>query len=91
MEEEVEKMAGYSEEDFAELDLGSVEFQSGQYQRLAGLQVKYENMDKQCGLWYAVSFFNHSCLANCSVQFVGDVIVIHASRDIQQGEEVTIR
>ncbi len=91
MEEDLEKMPGYNEDDFGELDLGSIEFQSEQYKKLAAMQLKYENMDKQCGLWYAVSFFNHSCLANCSVQFIGDVIVIHACRDIQQGEEVTIR
>uniref|UniRef100_M4E7D3 SET domain-containing protein n=2 Tax=Brassica campestris TaxID=3711 RepID=M4E7D3_BRACM len=41
------------------------------------------------GLWTLASFMNHSCLPNARRVHVGDYAVVHASRDIKAGEEIT--
>ncbi|RID46486.1 hypothetical protein BRARA_I03142 [Brassica rapa] len=41
------------------------------------------------GLWTLASFMNHSCLPNARRLHVGDYAVVHASRDIKAGEEIT--
>ena len=84
-------MSTYDEEDFNELDITLIEPRTVEYQQLAEMQVKYSNLDRQCGLWYTISYFNHSCVANCYVNFIGDVIAIHAFKDVKKGEELTIR
>ncbi|CCG83579.1 Predicted protein [Taphrina deformans PYCC 5710] len=42
------------------------------------------------GVWYYPSYFNHSCLNNCSRTFIGNLLIIKASRDIGAGEELTL-
>ncbi|KAH0370186.1 SET domain-containing protein, partial [Aureobasidium melanogenum] len=41
------------------------------------------------GVWTQASHMNHSCLFNSSRGFIGDFIVVRASKDISQGEEIT--
>ncbi|KAK3150595.1 hypothetical protein QOZ80_3AG0235210 [Eleusine coracana subsp. coracana] len=41
------------------------------------------------GLWILPSFINHSCHPNARRTHVGDHAIVHASRDIKAGEEVT--
>lgn len=41
------------------------------------------------GLWTLASFINHSCVPNARRVHVGDYAVVHASRDIKAGEEIT--
>ncbi|KAJ4820271.1 SET domain protein [Rhynchospora pubera] len=41
------------------------------------------------GLWILPSFVNHSCSPNARRVHVGDWLILHASRDIKAGEEVT--
>ncbi|KAG0489043.1 hypothetical protein HPP92_007854 [Vanilla planifolia] len=41
------------------------------------------------GLWLLPSFVNHSCCPNARRLHVGDRVVVHASRDIKSGEEIT--
>ncbi|XP_072973701.1 methyltransferase FGSG_00040 [Typha angustifolia] len=41
------------------------------------------------GLWILPSFVNHSCNPNARRVHVGDRVVLHASRDIKAGEEIT--
>ncbi|PSR88436.1 Histone-lysine N-methyltransferase [Actinidia chinensis var. chinensis] len=41
------------------------------------------------GLWILASFINHSCNPNARLFHIGDYTIIHASRDIKAGEEVT--
>jgi hypothetical protein len=41
------------------------------------------------GLWVLPSFINHSCHPNARRTHVGDHAIVHASRDIKAGEEVT--
>ncbi|KAK3042387.1 hypothetical protein RJ639_002433 [Escallonia herrerae] len=41
------------------------------------------------GLWLLASFVNHSCNPNAKRLHSGDHVIVHASRDIKAGEEVT--
>lgn len=41
------------------------------------------------GFWITPSFVNHSCFGNCTRFFIGDIAFVIATRDIQQGEEIT--
>ena len=91
LENELKKMDNYDEEEFNEIDLASVKFESTSYKQLANLQIKYNNLNKQCGIWYLSAFFNHSCVSNCVVNTIGDVIIFTAERDIEKNEEITIR
>lgn len=41
------------------------------------------------GLWLLPAFINHSCNPNARRLHVGDHVIVHASRDIKAGEEIT--
>ncbi|XP_010499000.1 PREDICTED: uncharacterized protein LOC104776604 [Camelina sativa] len=41
------------------------------------------------GIWTLPSFINHSCLPNARRVHVGDYAIVHASRDIKAGEEIS--
>uniref|UniRef100_A0A0E0CVS5 SET domain-containing protein n=1 Tax=Oryza meridionalis TaxID=40149 RepID=A0A0E0CVS5_9ORYZ len=41
------------------------------------------------GLWILPAFINHSCHPNARRTHVGDHTIVHASRDIKAGEEIT--
>ncbi|KAF2167662.1 hypothetical protein M409DRAFT_21818 [Zasmidium cellare ATCC 36951] len=41
------------------------------------------------GLWIRASYMNHSCVPNTTREFVGDLMVVRASRDIKAGDEIT--
>ncbi|KAJ4828079.1 hypothetical protein Tsubulata_027224 [Turnera subulata] len=41
------------------------------------------------GLWLLASFINHSCIPNARRLHVGDYLLVHASRDVKAGEEIT--
>jgi hypothetical protein len=48
-------------------------------------------MDNQVtGLWHLPSFLNHSCVANASVDFLGDMLFVFAKEDIGKSDEITI-
>ena len=40
------------------------------------------------GLWIRASYINHSCIANTKKEYIGDLMVLYASRPITVGEEV---
>jgi hypothetical protein len=42
------------------------------------------------GLWLLPSFINHSCCPNARRLHVGDYLIVHASRDLKAGEEITL-
>jgi tetratricopeptide (TPR) repeat protein len=42
------------------------------------------------GLWHVPSFFNHSCMPNAFIHFLGDMAFVIAKRDIEKSEEVTL-
>ncbi|KAL2344521.1 hypothetical protein Fmac_005806 [Flemingia macrophylla] len=41
------------------------------------------------GLWLLPSLINHSCCPNARRLHVGDYLVVHASKDLKAGEEIT--
>ncbi|KAL2881108.1 hypothetical protein SGCOL_003398 [Colletotrichum sp. CLE4] len=43
-----------------------------------------------CGIWTQASHINHSCVGNCRRSFIGDVMMVRASRDIEAGTELLI-
>ena len=47
--------------------------------------------DGPSGFWPILSYFNHSCLSNCTPNFFGDICVIRACTDIPRGVEVFSR
>ena len=42
------------------------------------------------GLWIWAAYINHSCIANLRKEFVGDLMVLRATRAITAGEEIFI-
>lgn len=42
-----------------------------------------------CGIWPQASYINHSCTASARRSFIGDMIIVRATRDMEPGEEVT--
>ncbi|CAI9297067.1 unnamed protein product [Lactuca saligna] len=42
------------------------------------------------GIWVLASFINHSCNPNAKRFHIGDHVIVHASRDIKEGEEITL-
>ncbi|CAI0402196.1 unnamed protein product [Linum tenue] len=41
------------------------------------------------GLWVLASFINHSCIPNSRRLHVGDYVMVHLSKDVKAGEELT--
>ncbi|CAO2648748.1 Nn.00g096970.m01.CDS01 [Neocucurbitaria sp. VM-36] len=41
------------------------------------------------GFWIHTSYINHDCLPNSVRTFIGDVLLLRASRDIAKGEEIS--
>ncbi|KAK3115056.1 hypothetical protein LTR53_005975 [Teratosphaeriaceae sp. CCFEE 6253] len=42
------------------------------------------------GVWVVASRVNHACDGNAVRAFIGDMMIVHACRDIQAGEEITM-
>lgn len=51
---------------------------------------KESNKDKQhsCGVWITASYINHSCLDNCHRSFIGDMMIVRATKDLQANTEL---
>ncbi|KAK8024516.1 hypothetical protein PG993_012582 [Apiospora rasikravindrae] len=41
-----------------------------------------------CGLWSLASHINHCCIANCRRSFIGDMLILRATRDLAEGDEL---
>lgn len=42
-----------------------------------------------CGIWVQASYINHSCTSNVRRSFIGDMMIIRASQDLEAGTELT--
>ena len=42
-----------------------------------------------CGVWSMASYINHSCLSNARRSFIGDMMIVRASRDLPPDTEIT--
>lgn len=42
-----------------------------------------------CGIWTHASYINHSCTSSARRAFIGDMMIVRASRDMEAGTEIT--
>lgn len=42
-----------------------------------------------CGIWIQASYINHSCTSNVRRSFIGDMMIVRASQDLEAGTELT--
>lgn len=42
------------------------------------------------GLWCQASYMNHSCLFKANRSFIGDLMIVRATKEIEEGTEITI-
>ncbi|CAO2647207.1 Nn.00g081290.m01.CDS01 [Neocucurbitaria sp. VM-36] len=42
-----------------------------------------------CGIWTQASYINHSCTSNARRSFIGDMMIIRATQDLEPGTELT--
>ncbi|KAJ5610508.1 TPR domain protein [Penicillium lagena] len=49
---------------------------------------KVEEKFDSCGLWPMASHINHSCCSNCRRSFIGDMMIIRATQDLEPNTEI---
>ncbi|KAF2823717.1 hypothetical protein CC86DRAFT_354942 [Ophiobolus disseminans] len=52
-------------------------------------QSKKETAYHSCGVWNQASYINHSCTRNAHRAFVGDMMIVRATQDLEPGTEIT--
>lgn len=50
---------------------------------------KGEKAYHSCGIWTHASYINHCCISNARRAFIGNMMIIRASRDMEAGTEIT--
>jgi hypothetical protein len=55
---------------------------------LAGKE-ESEKGHHSCGIWTQASYINHRCTSTARRAFIGDMMVIRATRDMEAGTEIT--
>ena len=50
---------------------------------------KREKREHACGLYVKTSYVNHSCYSNARRSFIGDVLILRATRNIPAGQEIS--
>lgn len=43
-----------------------------------------------CGIWIQTSYVNHSCVNNSCRSYMGDMLTLRATKDIESGEEILL-
>lgn len=46
------------------------------------------SLKRNAGIWIRMSYINHSCLPNAQKFFRGDLVFVHATKPIAEGEEI---
>lgn len=49
---------------------------------------KEEKAHHSCGIWTHASYINHSCISNARRAFIGNMMIVRASRDMEAGTEI---
>lgn len=49
------------------------------------------DQETSAGIWLTASAINHDCIGNASRSFIGDLLVLRATKDIAQGGEILIQ
>ncbi|MCJ1464635.1 hypothetical protein MMC07_003248 [Pseudocyphellaria aurata] len=62
--------------------------------RLCGIQSPLSERETlkahhSCGIWTHASFINHCCISNARRAFIGNLMIVRASRDMEAGTEIT--
>ena len=52
------------------------------------LKAEQGKPDHSCGLYAKASYINHSCFSNTRRSFIGDVLILRATRNIAAGQEL---
>ncbi|GFQ02561.1 histone-lysine n-methyltransferase smyd3 [Phtheirospermum japonicum] len=66
------------------LDVNSI-LEDAVSSKVLGKNAEYQGI----GLWVLASLINHSCDPNVRRLHIGDYVMVHASRDVKAGEELT--
>lgn len=48
-----------------------------------------EQSHHSCGIWSQASYINHSCIDSAQRAFIGDMMIVRASRDLEPRTEIT--
>ncbi|KFY68509.1 hypothetical protein V496_01031 [Pseudogymnoascus sp. VKM F-4515 (FW-2607)] len=48
-----------------------------------------ENAFHSCGIWTRASYINHSCFSSARRSFIGDMMIIRATRDLEKDTELS--
>lgn len=51
--------------------------------------MRHERPQGFIGVWPELAFFRHSCVPNTSVVVVGKYLLMHATADLEPGQEFT--
>lgn len=54
----------------------------------SSLGEKEKDVNQSTGIWVQASYMNHSCLHNTICAFIGDMMIVRATDDINAGEEI---
>lgn len=46
--------------------------------------------NRSTGIWITASYMNHACDGNATRAFLGDMMLVHATKDIAKGQEILI-
>ena len=60
-----------------------------QFGRVGIPDAKREKREHACGLYVKASYVNHSCYSNARRSFIGDVLILRATRNIPAGQEIS--
>lgn len=55
-------------------------------------EIDHDRLDYEfhsCGVWTMASYINHSCMSNARRAFIGDMMIVRASRDLPADTEIT--
>jgi hypothetical protein len=72
------------------IEYNSFGYTSGRFSRAYGNAVYAEEGARSSGLWCQASYMNHACLFNAQRSFIGDMMIVRATKDIPGGTEITI-
>lgn len=52
-------------------------------------KTKKQKAFHSCGIWTYASYINHCCIGNAHRAFIGDMMIVRASQDMEPGTEIT--
>ena len=59
------------------------------YKKISASEPKLPTHFGSCGIWTHASYLNHSCIYNARRSFIGDMVIIRTTRDLEADTELT--